>query len=131
MRVQNGAAAASNQSVRDQLQATNKRDEPLAIVVGYGPVGRSVHRLLKDAGRATVIIDLNMDTVSTLYPKDKMQFSVTHPMRAFSSRQACVERLTLSSHCHKLRIEQPSWPRPQSQSNCSHSRASEVLERTQ
>ncbi len=59
-------AAASNQSVRDQLQASNKRDEPLAIVVGYGPVGRSVHRLLKDAGRATVIIDLNMDTVSTL-----------------------------------------------------------------
>jgi monovalent cation:H+ antiporter-2, CPA2 family len=39
----------------------------VAIVVGYGPVGRSVHRLLKEAGLATVIIDLNMDTISQLH----------------------------------------------------------------
>jgi len=37
-----------------------------ALVVGYGPVGRSVHRVLKDSGIATVIIDLNMDTISML-----------------------------------------------------------------
>jgi mannitol/fructose-specific phosphotransferase system IIA component (Ntr-type)/CBS domain-containing protein len=40
--------------------------ERLAIVVGYGPVGRSVHRALKDAGIRTVIIDFNVDTVSAL-----------------------------------------------------------------
>jgi CPA2 family monovalent cation:H+ antiporter-2 len=38
----------------------------LAIVVGYGPVGRSVHRLLSDAGLATVVVEMNMDTVSEL-----------------------------------------------------------------
>lgn len=38
----------------------------LAIVIGFGPVGRSVHKLLQDAGMATVVIDTNMDTVSEL-----------------------------------------------------------------
>ncbi|MCC6679578.1 MAG: cation:proton antiporter [Phycisphaeraceae bacterium] len=40
--------------------------ERLAIVVGYGPVGRQVDRLLRQAGLETVVIDLNMDTVSDL-----------------------------------------------------------------
>jgi mannitol/fructose-specific phosphotransferase system IIA component (Ntr-type) len=39
----------------------------VAIVVGYGPVGRSVHRLLKEASLATVVIEMNMDTVSELH----------------------------------------------------------------
>lgn len=39
----------------------------LAIVVGYGPVGRSVHRVLQDAGLSTVVIDMNMDTVTALH----------------------------------------------------------------
>ncbi len=40
--------------------------EPWAIVVGYGPVGRSVHRILREADLSTVVVDLNMDTVSSL-----------------------------------------------------------------
>ncbi len=40
--------------------------ESLAIVVGYGPVGRFAHRLLQDAGFPTVIIDFNLDTVLSL-----------------------------------------------------------------
>jgi len=39
----------------------------LAIVVGYGPVGRSVHKVLQDAGLSTVVIDMNIDTVATLH----------------------------------------------------------------
>jgi monovalent cation:H+ antiporter-2, CPA2 family len=39
---------------------------PLAIVVGYGPVGQSVERLLRESGFATAVIDLNMDTVGAL-----------------------------------------------------------------
>lgn len=50
--------AASSQGLND--------GEQRAIVVGYGPVGRSVHGVLKDAGLATVVIDLNMDTISLL-----------------------------------------------------------------
>lgn len=43
-----------------------KGDRRLAIVVGFGPVGRAVHRLLCEAGLTTVVIDMNMDTVSEL-----------------------------------------------------------------
>jgi len=39
---------------------------PIAIVIGYGPVGRQVDRLLREAGRDTVVIDLNMDVISSL-----------------------------------------------------------------
>lgn len=34
-----------------------------AVVVGYGHVGRTVDRLLRQAGMRTVVIDMNMDTV--------------------------------------------------------------------
>ncbi|MBN8459832.1 MAG: cation:proton antiporter [Verrucomicrobia bacterium] len=39
---------------------------PLAVVVGFGPVGRSVHRVLHQSGRSIVVIDMNMDTVMEL-----------------------------------------------------------------
>jgi mannitol/fructose-specific phosphotransferase system IIA component (Ntr-type)/voltage-gated potassium channel Kch len=38
----------------------------LAVVVGFGPVGRTVDRLLREAGLTTVVIDTNMDTVGEL-----------------------------------------------------------------
>ncbi|MCC7171057.1 MAG: cation:proton antiporter [Planctomycetes bacterium] len=41
-------------------------DEALAIVVGYGPVGQHVQRLLRESGLRTVVVDLNMDTVARL-----------------------------------------------------------------
>ncbi|MES2438402.1 MAG: cation:proton antiporter [Verrucomicrobiota bacterium] len=44
----------------------------LAIVVGYGPVGRSVHRVLQDAGLSTVVIDMNMDTVTALHAEGQV-----------------------------------------------------------
>lgn len=39
---------------------------PLAIIVGYGPVGQQVDRLLREQGRETVIIELSMDAVTQL-----------------------------------------------------------------
>jgi CPA2 family monovalent cation:H+ antiporter-2 len=41
-------------------------DPPLAVVVGYGPVGRAVDEALRQAGTRTVVVDLNMDTVAQL-----------------------------------------------------------------
>ncbi|HWQ56373.1 MAG TPA: cation:proton antiporter [Bryobacteraceae bacterium] len=38
-------------------------DPNRCILVGYGPVGKIVHRLLKDRGAAITVIDLNLDTV--------------------------------------------------------------------
>jgi CPA2 family monovalent cation:H+ antiporter-2 len=40
--------------------------EPIAVIVGYGPVGRAVDRILRDDGLRTVVVDLNMDTVQEL-----------------------------------------------------------------
>jgi CPA2 family monovalent cation:H+ antiporter-2 len=46
--------------------AVARMDPPLAVVVGYGPVGRAVDEALRQAGTRTVVIDLNMDTVAQL-----------------------------------------------------------------
>jgi CPA2 family monovalent cation:H+ antiporter-2 len=43
-----------------------KSDTPLAVVVGYGPVGRAVDSVLRGGGLDTVVVDLNMDTVQAL-----------------------------------------------------------------
>jgi CPA2 family monovalent cation:H+ antiporter-2 len=40
--------------------------ESRAIIIGYGPVGRTAAGLLKDFGIKPVMIDLNVDTVSSL-----------------------------------------------------------------
>ena len=48
------------------VRAIAESDGPLAIVVGHGPVGQQVDRLLREAGRTTVIIDLNMDVITSL-----------------------------------------------------------------
>jgi CPA2 family monovalent cation:H+ antiporter-2 len=41
-------------------------DPKRCIVVGYGPVGRVVRRLLEEQGSAITIIDLNLETVRRL-----------------------------------------------------------------
>ena len=52
----------AERSIDERLAA----GRPLAVVVGFGPVGRSVHRLLDDAGMNTAVIDMNAETVSEL-----------------------------------------------------------------
>ncbi len=47
-------------------------DAKLAIVIGYGPVGRAVDRLLRDAGMDTVVIDMNMDTITELHAQRRV-----------------------------------------------------------
>jgi CPA2 family monovalent cation:H+ antiporter-2 len=44
----------------------DSHSDDLAIVVGYGPVGQHVDRLLREAAIQTVVIDLNIDTVARL-----------------------------------------------------------------
>lgn len=41
-------------------------DPDRSILVGYGPVGKIVHRLLTDRGNTVMVVDLNLDTVRTL-----------------------------------------------------------------
>lgn len=56
----------------DATGAVEKLATPLAVIVGYGPVGRSVDRLIRQAGIATVVIDLNLDTVSALAQQGRL-----------------------------------------------------------
>lgn len=46
-------------------------DKPLAIVAGYGPTGQNVAKALSDNGLTSVIIDLNVDTVTSLAANGK------------------------------------------------------------
>jgi CPA2 family monovalent cation:H+ antiporter-2 len=39
---------------------------PLAVVLGYGPVGRTLDEVLRKSGIETVVVDLNMNTVQAL-----------------------------------------------------------------
>jgi CPA2 family monovalent cation:H+ antiporter-2 len=52
------------------LQAEERKaelgDKPRAVVVGYGPVGRTVSQILRDFEIEPIVVDLNVDTVSTL-----------------------------------------------------------------
>jgi CPA2 family monovalent cation:H+ antiporter-2 len=48
------------------------RTKPLAVIVGYGPVGRLVDALLRDAGLETAIVDMNIDTVRQLQSKGRI-----------------------------------------------------------
>ena len=68
-RVLNGRAesrAARQNRGAQQHVAALASHRALAIVVGYGPVGRAVHRLLHDGGLDTVVVDLDMDAVNEL-----------------------------------------------------------------
>jgi CPA2 family monovalent cation:H+ antiporter-2 len=65
-------ARSINLSTEEKLTVGKGTDERLAIVVGFGPVGRAVHRLLSDAGLTTVVIDLNVDTVSELTSRGQL-----------------------------------------------------------
>lgn len=59
-------AGRANDEVAAEISQHAAAGSRLAIVVGYGPVGRTVDRLLRDAGLATVVIDMNMDTVAEI-----------------------------------------------------------------
>ena len=57
-----------------ELPAVTARERPAidpnrCILVGYGPVGRIVHRLLTERGAAITVIDLNLQTVRGLRAK--------------------------------------------------------------
>ena len=50
----------------DRGEASSLQPEDRAVVVGYGPTGRTVARLLKENGIQPTVIELNIDTVRSL-----------------------------------------------------------------
>jgi CPA2 family monovalent cation:H+ antiporter-2 len=60
---------ASRQKAKDAAPITGERiniQSKRCIVVGYGPVGKLVHKLLVDRGGEVIVIDLNLDAVREL-----------------------------------------------------------------
>jgi CPA2 family monovalent cation:H+ antiporter-2 len=58
-----------NQQMRQRLDEERSPDADevtRAVIVGYGPVGQTAARLLRDFGVQTVVIDLNLDTIRDL-----------------------------------------------------------------
>ena len=77
-----------------QIAAYGDEQPRLAIVIGYGPVGRSVNRLLSEAGMKTVVIDLNMDTVTELHRQRQTAIF------GDASREAILEQAGVNQASH-------------------------------
>ena len=50
----------------DETTSSSLDPQTRAIVIGYGPTGRTVTRLLRENGISPTVVELNMDTVRTL-----------------------------------------------------------------
>ena len=70
-----------------------------AVIIGYGPVGKTVFRLLRDNGFSPSVIEMNLDTIQALKAKGVRAFygDASHPdtLKAAGIKQADI--LILSS----------------------------------
>ena len=48
------------------MDILRQNKKPVAIVVGYGPVGQRVSTILREADLQPVVVDLNVDTITSL-----------------------------------------------------------------
>ncbi|HVT91115.1 MAG TPA: cation:proton antiporter [Tepidisphaeraceae bacterium] len=53
------------------LAKMESTEAPLAVILGYGPVGQTIHQIISKSGLETVVIDLNMDTIQSLTREGK------------------------------------------------------------
>ncbi|MBX7186447.1 MAG: cation:proton antiporter [Vicinamibacteria bacterium] len=68
----NAAATRRTSAVNAQEgKAIAETAGPLAIIVGFGPVGQAVDRGLRHAGVETVVVDLNMDTIAEMAARER------------------------------------------------------------
>ena len=62
-----GGAELNLETQHKLSQTDEAKEQPVrAVVVGYGPVGQTASRILKDFGVQPVVVDLNLDTVRGL-----------------------------------------------------------------
>lgn len=83
-----------NASTADELGHRPASSRRLAVVVGFGPVGRTVDRLLQDAGLSTVVIDMNLDTVAEIRRQER------HAIYGDASREAILESAGIATASH-------------------------------
>ena len=69
----NRRTAAREREMNEQAgRALESSGKPVAVIVGYGPVGRSVDQILRQRGLETVVVDLNMDTVQEIQRQGRL-----------------------------------------------------------
>lgn len=89
--------ATAGGSELEEIDGTMRR----AVVVGYGPVGETVTRLLKENGFSPVIIEMNVDTVKRVNAEGgKAQYGdASHPetLKAAGTETADILILSASS----------------------------------
>ena len=81
-RLLNAAGTRRGSAVNaEAAKAIEQRASSLAVVVGYGPVGQAVDRVLRQAGLETVVVDLNMETVAELASQGRLGLygDASHP----------------------------------------------------
>ena len=63
----NGRNMRREQKMNEQTgRSLEQSDKPLAVIVGYGPVGRTADSIIRGGGLETIVVDLNMDTIQAL-----------------------------------------------------------------
>lgn len=65
------SAALGQEANRAQAAAIARQDVARVVIVGYGPVGRTMARRAEEFGLETVVIDTNVDTVLALQAEGK------------------------------------------------------------
>jgi CPA2 family monovalent cation:H+ antiporter-2 len=66
------AAARAKEDNAEAAARARAAEKPLAIIVGYGPVGRLVDAVLRDTGFETSIVDFNVATVRGLAERGRL-----------------------------------------------------------
>lgn len=93
-RILNGRAEREAREMNAECRAAAAQtDRPLAVVVGYGPVGAAVDRLVRDAGLESVVIDLNLDTIRNLQSAGRLAI-FGDASRPEILREAQIEKAT-------------------------------------
>jgi CPA2 family monovalent cation:H+ antiporter-2 len=102
-----GRAERRGQGATQETVTRLKEDAPRAIVVGYGPVGQVVRRILETFGLHPVVIDLNVDTVNKLVAEGAPAV-FGDAGKSDILRAAGVERP--STWWSRCRISRRAWP---------------------
>jgi len=87
--------------------ANKVHGEHRAIVIGYGPVGQTVVRLLKDNEFSPVVIEMNVDTVAQLKKQGELAFygDATHEATLLEAGTNTADILILSASSVKAGCE--------------------------
>jgi CPA2 family monovalent cation:H+ antiporter-2 len=91
------SAALDGGDVSREMRAARKAHR--AVLIGFGPTGRTVARLLKDAGVESTVIELNIDTVREVRKSgiDAVYGDATRPETLIEAGIQSADNLILTS----------------------------------